>query len=272
MTDPSPSSATPSPPSQEILVAVAELTRRFGSFVAVDRLSLEIARGEIVALLGPNGAGKTTTIRMLMGMLAPSSGSARIAGHDCFAARPRVMEHVGYLPDEPFFHQHLRGGEIARFCGDMRGMPRELTVERTRVLAERLALTEALDDFAVNYSMGMRKKLALVCAMLHEPDVLILDDPTNGLDPIATRALLALVRETAMQGRAVFYSTHLLHQAERLCDRVAILGRGRLVASGTPAELRALHASGASLEDVFFQVAVEPNETVDPDGAAGPTA
>ncbi|MGE3172352.1 MAG: ABC transporter ATP-binding protein [Planctomycetota bacterium] len=242
------------------------LQKCFDRFVAVEGLSLDVGPGEILALLGPNGAGKTTTIRMLMGILVPTAGTARIAGFDCFAQRERVMRHCGYLPDEPVFYDHLRGREIARFCGDMRGMTTADVDARTDELAARLDLGGALDEYAVNYSMGMKKKLALVCAMLHRPSVLILDEPTNGLDPMATRALLALIREIAAAGTAVFYSTHLLEQADRLCHRVGILHRGRLAALGTPAALREQLAPGGSLEDVFFQVAA-PADAGDVEGA-----
>ncbi|MBZ0150159.1 MAG: ABC transporter ATP-binding protein [Planctomycetes bacterium] len=247
--------AVPTEPAPPPLVSIRHLHKTFGSFAAVQDLTLDVQRGEILALLGPNGAGKTTTIRMLMGILSPTSGAATIAGHACFAERAAVMQHVGYLPDEPMFHDHLRGGEIVRFCGTMRGMPATAVRSRLDELATRLDLDDALDEYAVNYSMGMKKKLALVCAMLHRPAVLILDEPTNGLDPVVTRALLDLVRETAASGTAVFYSTHLLEQAERLCHRVAILHRGQLAALGTPAALRSTLAPGGSLEDVFFQVA-----------------
>ena len=243
------------------LVSIQSLTKDFGEHRAVDQFSLQVARGEILALLGPNGAGKTTTIRMLMGILSPSNGTAEIAGFDCFADRAKVMQHVGYLPDEPMFYDHLRGGEIVRFCGTMRGLPNEEIEQRTTELAERLAFADALDEFAVNYSMGMKKKLALACAMLHRPDVLILDEPTNGLDPVVTRTLLAIVRELSAAGTAIFYSTHLLEQAERLCDRVAIMNRGQLAALGTTAELREDLAEGGSLEDVFFEIAQESTST-----------
>jgi len=239
----------------ETLVDLRDLTKEFGDYRAVDNLSLQVARGEVLALLGPNGAGKTTTIRMLMGILSPTAGNASVLGMDCFADRAKVMAHVGYLPDEPMFYDHLRGGEIVRFCGTMRGMPDHEVVKRTSELAERLQFADALDEYAVNYSMGMKKKLALACAMLHQPDVLVLDEPTNGLDPVVTRTLLAIVRELAADGTAVFYSTHLLDQAERLCDRVAILHQGQLAALGTPDALRQDMAAGGSLEDVFFQVA-----------------
>ena len=239
----------------DIVVDLRKLSKVFGDHRAVTDVSLQVARGEVLALLGPNGAGKTTTIRMLMGILSPTSGTASVCGLDCFAERAQVMAHVGYLPDEPMFYDHMRGGEIVRFCGTMRGMPDQEVVARTDELAERLQFADALDEYAVNYSMGMRKTLALACAMLHRPAVLVLDEPTNGLDPVVTRTLLALVRELADSGTAIFYSTHLLDQAQRLCDRVAILHHGKLAALGTPDALRQELAAGGSLEDVFFQVA-----------------
>jgi ABC-2 type transport system ATP-binding protein len=151
------------------VVELRGLGKRFGGHAAVRDLSLELARGEILALLGPNGAGKTTTIRMLMGILSPTAGTATVMGRDCFADRAAVMRDVGYLPDEPMFYDHLRGGEIVRFCGAMRGMADDEVAQRTEELAERLQFVDALDEYAVNYSMGMKKKLALTCAMLHRP-------------------------------------------------------------------------------------------------------
>jgi ABC-2 type transport system ATP-binding protein len=236
------------------IASLRGLGKWYGHFPAVADLDLDVGRGEILALLGPNGAGKTTTIRMLMGILSPTSGQARIAGLDCFSDRPEVMRHVGYLPDEPIFHDHLRGREVLAFCATMHGLPRAAAKARADALAERLDLAGDLDEFAVNYSLGMRKKLALVAAMLHEPELLILDEPTNGLDPVVTRALLDLVREQAAAGRAVFYSTHLLDQAQRLCHRVAILHRGRLQAIGPVEEIVHRHAPGGTLEDAFFRV------------------
>ena len=255
----------PATAGQPPIAELTGLTKSYGGFVAVRDLSLQVQRGEIVALLGPNGAGKTTTIRMLMGILSPSRGQARIAGLDCFAQRAEVMRHTGYLPDEPVFYDHLRGREILDFCGTMHGIPPSMQRERVALLTKRLDLAEALEEYAVNYSMGMKKKLALVVAMLHEPDLLILDEPTNGLDPVVTRTLLEMVREVAAGGAAVFYSTHLLDQAERLCHRVAIVHRGRLCALGTPGELRETLAGGGTLEDVFFRVTADQP-------AAAPTA
>ena len=249
-----PTDLPPAPPR----VSIQGLSKRFGTLEAVADLDLEVGAGEIVTLLGPNGAGKTTAIRMLMGILRPSAGTAAIAGYDCFEERAEVMRHVGYLPDEPIFYDYLKGGEILDFVGEMHGIEREAAAARAAELVERLAFEDALSDYAVNYSKGMRKKLALACALLHDPAVLVLDEPTNGLDPFATRTVHALLRERAEAGGSVLFSTHLLDQAERLSTRVAILFEGRLKAVGPLEDLRARLAPGGSLEQVFFAVAGEP--------------
>jgi len=233
----------------ETVVEVDQLTKAYGSFMAVDRVTMSVGTGEIVALLGPNGAGKTTTIRMLMGILHPTSGHARIAGYDCFRERPDVMRHVGYLPDEPAFYDYLKGTEIVEFVAAMNGLDSVTARSRANDLVDRLELGDAMADYAVNFSKGMKKKLALVCALLHEPSVLILDEPTNGLDPFATRTLHAMIREAAHLGTALFYSTHLLDQAERLCDRAGILHQGRLAACGPLEQLRDTLAPGGSVGD-----------------------
>jgi len=244
------------------LVEIENLSKRYGNFEAVSDLSLQVGAGELFALLGPNGAGKTTTIRMLMGILQPSAGSARIGGLDCFGGRVDVMRLVGYLPDEPIFYDYLRGGEIIRFIGEMHGFQKADIARRTGGLLERLELGDAIGEFAVNYSKGMKKKLALVCAMLHDPALLILDEPTNGLDPFATRTLHEIMREKVAAGSTIFFSTHLLDQAERLCSRMAIIHRGSLAAAGTLAELRANLPPHSTLEEVFFA------HTGDSDGPA----
>jgi ABC-2 type transport system ATP-binding protein len=249
------SAMPPSPTPQ--LVEIQGLTKSYGAFEAVKDLNFSVARGEIFALLGPNGAGKTTTIRMLMGILAPTSGSAKIDGLDCFQDRVEVKRRVGYLPDEPIFHDYLRGSEIIRFSGEMHGLTRGEIEERTRPLLQQLELNDALGEFAVNYSRGMKKKLALVCAMIHDPTLLILDEPTNGLDPFATRALHEIIRVNAAVGKTIFFSTHLLDQAEKLCTKIAIVAKGRLGAHGTLAELRARLTGDSSLEEIFFSVAGE---------------
>ncbi len=245
---------------------IAGLTKRYGDFEAVSGLSLAVPAGELFALLGPNGAGKTTTLKMLMGILQPTSGEARIDGLDCFRDRVEVKRRVGYLPDEPIFYDYLRGGEILRFVGEMHGLERTEIDRRAQPLIERLELDDALDEFAVNYSKGMKKKLALICALLHEPRLLILDEPTNGLDPFATRTLHALIRDLAAAGKTVFFSTHLLDQAQRLCHRVGIVFKGRLAGVGTMEELRRDLAPDSSLEEIFFALT---REDAAPPPAAG---
>jgi ABC-2 type transport system ATP-binding protein len=250
------------------MIELEGLAKHYGEHVALRGLSLRVERGEIFALLGPNGAGKTTTMRILMGFLKPSAGRARIAGLDCFAERVELKRRVGYLPDEPAFYDYLRGSEIVEFSGDMHGLSRELIRARATPLIERLELGPALSDYAVNYSRGMKKKLALVCALLHEPELLILDEPTSGLDPLASRRLNELVAEYRGRGATILLSSHLLDQVERLCQRIAIVHGGRVAACGTFEELRRERAQGGTLEDVFFAVMSgdrEPSEA----GAGG---
>lgn len=254
------------------LAVLDQLSKRYGDFAAVTDLSLTLNAGEILALLGPNGAGKTTTIRMLMGILEPSSGTARVQGLDCFRERARVMRSVGYLPDEPVFYDYLRGREILRFAAEMRGLSPGEAASLHGPLLERLELADALEEFAANYSKGMKKKLALILALVHDPELLILDEPTNGLDPFAVRSLLEIVRERAAAGAAVFYSTHLLDQAERLCHRAGILARGRLAALGTLEELRGSLREGGTLEEIFFQVAAPGSDAGVAGGPSSPGA
>ncbi|MBA3709029.1 MAG: ABC transporter ATP-binding protein [Planctomycetes bacterium] len=251
------------------LIAIDGLGKSYGEFTAVDGLRLHVRAGELFALLGPNGAGKTTVIRMLMGVLKPSAGTATIAGHDCFADRIEVMRAVGYVPDEPVFHDYLTGRELIAFVSSMHGITQADAGARSAELVARLELRDALDEYAVNYSKGMKKKLALVLALLHQPRLLILDEPTNGLDPYATRELHQLMRERTAAGTTVFFSTHLLDQVEKLCDRVAILARGRLVAEGSLDELRSRVAADSTLEQIFFAVTGQP---AGDQGAAAPNA
>ena len=242
----------------EPLLQLSGLTRHFGNTVAVEGLDFALHDGEIVALLGPNGAGKTTTLRMLTGQLRPTRGTARIGGHDCFFQRDKVMRLGGYLPDEPMFHEYLSGRELLRFVGSLHGMEPAQLADDAAYWVERLKLDDAIDDYAVNYSKGMKKKLALAMALLHKPRLLILDEPANGLDPYATRTLLELLAEQAATGTAILFSTHLLDQAERLCHRAAIIAHGRLVASGHIDELRV--AEGGNLEQAFFSLTADSAE------------
>jgi ABC-2 type transport system ATP-binding protein len=230
------------------------LAKTYGAFDAVKPLSLTVQRGEVFGFLGPNGAGKTTTIRMMMGILAPSAGRVLIDGLDCHADAAEVKRRVGYLPDSPIFYDYLRGREILQFVAEMHGFARRDARERSARLLKELALDDVTEEFAVNYSMGMKKKLALACALIHEPKVLILDEPINGLDPRASRDVQERLLAAAARGTTIFVSTHLLDMAEKLCDRVGIIHRGVLVATGTLDEVRASASSDGSLEDLFLKL------------------
>ncbi|MRW83508.1 ATP-binding cassette domain-containing protein [Pseudoduganella sp. FT26W] len=236
------------------------LSKIYGSFNAVKPLTLTVRRGEVFGFLGPNGAGKTTTIRMMMGILVPSGGQVLIDGLDCHAEPAEVKRRVGYLPDTPIFYDYLRGREILQFVAEMHGFARaDAAARSTRLLAE-FGLTEAGEDYAVNYSLGMKKRLGLACALIHDPAVLILDEPINGLDPRASREVQERLLAAAARGVTIFVSTHLLDMAEKLCDRVGIIHHGQLVATGTLDEIRAESSASGSLEDVFLKITDEAAE------------
>ena len=236
------------------VIQLDHLGKRYGDFDAVRNLDLTVERGEVFGFLGPNGAGKTTTIRMLMGILVPSTGRALIDGLDCQRDRAEVKRRVGYLPDNPVFYDYLRGREILEFVGEMHGHERQEARHRAAALLEELALADASEEYAVNYSMGMKKKLGLACALIHDPPVLILDEPTNGLDPRAARDVQDRLRAISAEGRTIFLSTHLLDMAERVCSRVSIIHKGTLVAMGSPGELRDRVVPGGTLEELFLKV------------------
>jgi ABC-2 type transport system ATP-binding protein len=236
------------------MIEFEQLCKRYGDFDALKPLPLSIARGEVFGFLGPNGAGKTTTIRLMMGILVPSGGTVRIDGLDCQRDAVAVKRSVGYLPDNPIFYDYLRGREVLCFVGEMHGLSRKAAAERADALIAEFGLDEASEDFAVNYSLGMKKKLGLACAVIHDPQVLILDEPINGLDPRASRDVQSLLLERAARGKTIFVSTHLLDMAEKLCTRVGIINKGALVASGSVDELRARQALDGSLEDLFLKL------------------
>jgi ABC-2 type transport system ATP-binding protein len=232
------------------------LSKKFGDKVAVQELTLRVEPGEVMAFLGPNGSGKTTTIRLLMGLLQPTSGSASILGRDCHRDMVALKRDVGYLPEEPFLYPYLSGLEVLELVAGLHGQGKDEARRRAAASAERFGLGKDAAAFVVTYSQGMRKRLALAAALIHDPRVLVLDEPTNGLDPRGAREMRDLMVGLAKEGRTIFLSTHLLDTAERVCHRVAIIRQGSLQALGTPGELRARYASAAdaSLEDLFLKV------------------
>jgi ABC-2 type transport system ATP-binding protein len=236
------------------MISFQHLSKKYGEFTAVQDLDFSVESGEVFGFLGPNGAGKTTTIRMLMGILVPTNGHIRVDGLDCQKDRVAVKRHVGYLPDNPLFYDFLRGREILEFVGEMHGLSRRGARLRAGALLDDFGLGDAAEEYAVNYSAGMKKKLGLSCALIHDPAVLILDEPTNGLDPRASHEVQERLLRAAAQGKTIFLSTHLLDMAERLCGRVGIIDKGRLVAVGPLRELKDKVVPGGSLEEVFLRV------------------
>jgi ABC-2 type transport system ATP-binding protein len=221
------------------VIETFELTRSFAGSVAVDRLTIDVQRGEVLAVLGPNGAGKTTTVRLLDGVLAPDSGSARVLGLDPHVDGEEVRRRTGVLTENAGLDERLTARENLLFTARTRGMPREAARSRTDELLERFAMAERADDQVQGFSTGQRKRLALARALLHDPEVLFLDEPTSGLDPASTRDVIELIGSLAAEGRTVVLCTHFLGEAGRLAHRMAVLHRGRLRAFGKPEELAA---------------------------------
>ncbi len=241
-------------------VEARELYKRFGVVVAVDGVSFQVNHGEIFGFLGANGAGKTTTLRMLCGLIAPTSGRALIDGYDVFAQPREAKARLGYLDEEPFVHPHLTGREFLSYVADLyrlpRGQERQQRVERLLGLFE---LAGRDSELIGGYSHGMKQKIGLASLLVREPSVLLLDEPTNGLDPRAARLVKDLLEELAARGTTVVLSTHILEVAQALCHRVAIIDRGHIVATGTMEELRAQAGSAhASLEDLFLRLTAGP--------------
>lgn len=236
------------------LLVLDRLGKDYGDRPALADLSCEVRPFEVVGLLGPNGAGKTTTMKLVLGLLRPTRGSARFGGLDCTNDARAVKEQVGYSPDEPAFYDFLTGRETVDFVLNVRGVSLARGHEVMMPLVETLDLESALDAPTASYSHGTKKKLALLLALLHEPRLLLLDEPTNGLDPPTAARVRTLLRACAQAGAAVVVSTHLLEMADVVCDRVLVLHRGRLVAEGNPAAVRAQAgvAAQASLEEAFL--------------------
>lgn len=213
------------------------LSRRFGDVVAVDRLNLEVQAGEVFGFLGHNGAGKTTTVRLLNGVLAPDGGSARVLGFQPVADGPTLRRRTGVLTETPSLDERLTGRENLTIYADLYGVDRMDVSRRVASLLETFELANRADEKVGNYSKGMKQRLALARALLHEPELLFLDEPTAGLDPVAARHVHEMIERLSHERRTVCLCTHNLTEAQSLCDRVAVLEHGRLVALGTPSEL-----------------------------------
>jgi ABC-2 type transport system ATP-binding protein len=240
------------------MIELRSLTKRYGSFTAVNGIDLDVPRGELFGFLGPNGAGKTTTLRIIAGILRPSSGTVRIGGIDISADPVAAKHKLGFIPDRPFIYEKLTGVEFLRFVAGLYGQSGPETERRGRELLALFDLEEWQDELVESYSHGMRQKLIISSAFVHKPEVIVVDEPMVGLDPKAARTLKDLFREYTRRGNTIMMSTHTLEVAQSMCDRIAIIQRGVIRASGTMTELRASAESGVTgLEDIFLRLTGE---------------
>jgi ABC-2 type transport system ATP-binding protein len=244
-------------------IVTQDLTRAFGQKVAVNHLNLAVQRGEFFGFLGPNGAGKSTTIKMMVGLLRPTSGTIWVGGVDVWKEPLRARSLMGVLPEYLNLYERLTGREFLVFAGHMYGVPQADIQRRSEELLRVLTLTEDANKLIVDYSVGMRKKIALAAAILHRPEVLFLDEPFEGIDPISSRVIRDILHDLTLRGTTIFFSSHIMEVVERLCTGVGIINQGLLVAEGTLQELRE-RASGedkdATLEEIFLNVVGARNE------------
>lgn len=240
------------------MIEISNLTKRYGDFTAVRNIDLVVPRGELFGFLGPNGAGKTTTLRMMAGILKPTSGSIRVAGVDLIANPIAAKSKLGFIPDRPFIYEKLTGSEFLRFVAGLYDQKGPEVDHRGRGLLALFDLEEWRDELVESYSHGMRQKLIISSAFVHRPEVIVVDEPMVGLDPKAARILKDLFREYTHRGHTIIFSTHTLEVAESLCDRLAIIVQGEIKAYGTMSELRAqLHGGEKGLEELFLRLTGE---------------
>src|SRR6476619_2828819 len=240
------------------MIELIALTKRYGSFTAVDAIDLEGPKGELFGFLGPNGAGKSTTLRMIAGILRPTSGTVRIGGVDVAADPIAAKRILGFIPDRPFIYEKLTGMEFLRFVGGLYSQNGKDIEHRSRELLALFDLENWRDELVESYSHGMRQKLIISSAFVHKPDVIVVDEPMVGLDPKAARILKDLFREYTKRGHTIMMSTHTLEVAETMCDRIGIIQAGKIRALGTMEELRAESTTGTQgLEDIFLKLTGE---------------
>lgn len=239
------------------MIDIANVTKRYGPKVAVQDLSLHVPAGELFAFLGPNGAGKTTTIKMLCGLLFPSGGTVAVGGFDLAARGDQARALISYVPDQPFLYEKLTGREFLQFTADLYALPPAWAKDKIAEVIDLFHLDEFVDDLTERYSHGMRQRTVFAAALVHDPKLLIADEPTVGLDPKSIRELKTLLRKLAAGGMTIFLSTHTLDIAEELADRIGIVDRGRLIGCGTMDDLRRQASRDGSLEDLFMAITEE---------------
>jgi ABC-2 type transport system ATP-binding protein len=237
------------------MITLRQVSKSYnGKIKAVDKVDLAVQNGEIFGFLGPNGAGKTTTIKLITGILSPDEGVIEVAGHDIMKDPMAAKRSFGFVPDDPNVFPRLKAIEYLRFMGDIYQVPAATRKERITHLATRFGLADALSDRIQSYSHGMRQKLMIIGALLHDPDVWILDEPMTGLDPKSAFVLKEMMREHADAGKTVFFSTHVLDVAEKICDRVAVIDKGRILFDGRIDQMREMFRSNGSLESMFLEL------------------
>lgn len=236
------------------MIQLEGVVKRFGAKAAVDGMDLLIGKGELFAFLGPNGAGKTTAIKLIAGLLRPTAGLVRIAGVDIHREPMHAKRLLGYVPDQPFLYDKLSGREFLRFICDMYRMNGATTTAETERLIDVFGMREYIDELTETYSHGMKQRVVLASTLLHRPEVIVLDEPMVGLDPQSMRLVKDLLRSETRRGVTVLMSTHLLTVAEESADRIGIMNRGRIVALGTPTEIRSRDGERGSMEEVFLRI------------------
>lgn len=241
------------------LVQATGLTKKFGNFTAVDDISLTVPKGEVLGFLGPNGAGKTTTMRMITGFLQANAGTIEICGHSISEAPIEAKKHFGYLPEGVPLYLDMTPQQFLTFCGKTRGMKQDELNDRLTYVSEHLELEEIFNIPIETLSKGFKRRVGLAQAILHDPDVLILDEPTDGLDPVQKREVRELISKMAAE-KAIIISTHILEEVEAICTRMIIIANGRILADGTPKDLLKKSTS-SSLDDYFISLVTSENNT-----------
>ena len=250
--------------AQRPLIEISGLSKRFGSFLALDSLSLQVMPGEVFGLLGPNGAGKTTTIKAIMGLLEPSSGTISVCGFDPFSSPVEVKARIGYVAENPIVYESLSPRDFFEFVLSMRKIDQAAANRIVSRLADAFDLAQYFDSPIATLSMGLKQKVALIASFIHQPPVLLLDEPLNGLDARSSRIVKDLVSLHAQRGGAVLFSTHIMEIAEHICTRIGIIDHGKLIAEGTLEQLRSKAESKSStLEEVFLKLTNEEAAVAD---------
>jgi ABC-2 type transport system ATP-binding protein len=235
------------------MIELINLTKRFGDVVAVNRLNLSVSKGEIFGFIGPNGAGKTTTLRMMGGVLVPTEGSVTIDGLNIAREPEEAKKRIGFIPDRPYLYEKLTGMEFLRFTADLYGMEGDLFRKKSEEVLKKFLLYDWGDELIESYSHGMKQRLVISAAILHDPKVIVVDEPMVGLDPAGIKMVKGLFRDLAQKGTTLFMSTHTLAVAEDVCDRIGIIHKGVLIATGTIEELkRRAQVREGDLEKVFL--------------------